>query len=130
MGGPPAPLLKATCAARVSHGGPHELRCLLLQRYEDAMPDLPGHGPADVSLARRVLSKKHLAGAEHTRGAIAGHDFHCSVQVDHKLPAGRGVKVEVVVGRGFPEDHTSGRHQLGDAAMRTRLQVDFDLSKM
>ena len=125
-----ARLLKATCAARVSHGGPHELRCLLLQRYEDAMPDLSRHGLANVPLTRRVLSEKHLTRAEHTRGAVAGHDFDGCVEVDYKLPARRGVKVKVVVGRGLPEDHTPGRNQFGDTAMRARLKVNFDLSKM
>src|SRR5262249_5000236 len=68
----------------------------------------------------------HLTGADAPRLAVAGRDLHAGVQVDDVLAPGRGMPVEVVVGRDLTEDDAAGRQARGHPP-GSRLFLELDL---
>src|SRR5688500_15437394 len=86
---------------------------LLVNRDEDAVPDLALDGLGEMALAGGVLHEDHLAGGDGARLAVARRDLHAGVQVDDVLSARRGVPVQIVGRRDFPEDDPRGGQVLG-----------------
>ena len=103
----------------------------LLERDEDAVPQLAVDRLRQMSLAVRVLDQDDFAGADAPRLAVAGGDLNARVEVDDVLPARRRMPVEIVVGLDLAEDDPGGREPLREPAGAGRLGVlDLDVPEV
>src|SRR5262245_23381681 len=114
-----APVTTTTLPSRRPMGG----RPRSLDRDEDAVAHLAVDGLGQVPLAPGVLDEDDLARADAALLAVARGDLHAGVEVDDVLAPGRGVPVEVVVGRDLAEDHARGGQLRGQAPAARRLRV-------
>src|SRR5262252_1158951 len=101
------------------------LRCILramasIDRYEDRVAQLAGHGLRQMALAAGVLDEQHLTCTDDAALAVACGDLHAAIEIDDVLAAGGRMPIEVVIGRSLAEDDAGGgqaRRELAEVAL-------------